>query len=51
MTQNVNFKIIPVTHYKQNACIVWQDGCNKAAVIDPGGEVEKITSFIEGVVA
>ena len=47
MAQNVNFKIIPVTHYKQNACIVWQDGCNKAAVIDPGGEVEKITSFIE----
>ncbi|MGI2852894.1 MBL fold metallo-hydrolase [Shewanella algae] len=47
MSNNVKTKIIPTTHYQQNTCIFWHDDSKKAAIIDPGGEIEKITAFIE----
>lgn len=42
----LNFKIIPVTHYQQNCSLIWCDQSKKAALIDPGGEVEKLLAEV-----
>jgi glyoxylase-like metal-dependent hydrolase (beta-lactamase superfamily II) len=39
----LKYQIIPVTHYQQNCSLVWCSETNKAAVIDPGGDVDAIT--------
>lgn len=38
----LGFAIIPVTPFAQNCSIVWCKQTKLAAVIDPGGEIEKI---------
>ncbi|HTQ12956.1 MAG TPA: MBL fold metallo-hydrolase [Rhizomicrobium sp.] len=38
--------VIPVTPYRQNCSLVWCTKTRKAAVIDPGGEVEKLKKVI-----
>ena len=39
--------IIPVTPFQQNCTLFWCDETNKAAIVDPGGEVEKILAAIK----
>jgi hydroxyacylglutathione hydrolase len=39
--------ILPVTPFQQNCSLVWCTETNKGAVIDPGGEVDRILSAIE----
>lgn len=34
--------IVPVTPFQQNCSILWDDASKRGAVIDPGGEVERI---------
>jgi hydroxyacylglutathione hydrolase len=34
--------IIPVTPFKQNCSLIWCDETNKGALVDPGGEVDRI---------
>jgi glyoxylase-like metal-dependent hydrolase (beta-lactamase superfamily II) len=47
MSENIlNFEIIPVTPFEQNCTIFWCNATNKAAVIDPGGDIEKIKTAI-----
>lgn len=41
----MNVQIIPVTSFQQNCSIVW-DSENHAAIIDPGGDADKIIRFI-----
>ena len=43
--------IIPVTPFQQNCSLVWCADTNQAAVIDPGGDLDKILATIaqEGV--
>jgi glyoxylase-like metal-dependent hydrolase (beta-lactamase superfamily II) len=43
---NLDFKIVPVTPFAQNCSVVWCTATKLAAVIDPGGEVERIRSVI-----
>jgi glyoxylase-like metal-dependent hydrolase (beta-lactamase superfamily II) len=43
----VEFRSIPVTPFQQNCCVAWCTETRKAAVVDPGGDVEKILAFIE----
>lgn len=38
------YQIVVVTPYRQNCSIAWCDETMEAAVIDPGGEVEKIVA-------
>ena len=38
----LKISIIPVTAYQQNCSLIWCDETKKAAVIDPGGEINKI---------
>jgi glyoxylase-like metal-dependent hydrolase (beta-lactamase superfamily II) len=38
----LQFKIIPVTPFQQNCTLLWCDETARAAVIDPGGDLELI---------
>jgi hydroxyacylglutathione hydrolase len=38
--------VIPVTPYRQNCSLVWCTASRKAAVIDPGGEVDRLKEII-----
>lgn len=40
------FGILPVTPLQQNCALVWDDETNIGAVIDPGGDVERIKAAI-----
>ncbi len=43
----LHHKIIPVTPFEQNCTLFWCDETKQAAVVDPGGDVEKIIAAIE----
>ncbi len=43
----LQYSIIAVTPLQANCSLVWCDKTNKAAVIDPGGEAEKIMALVE----
>lgn len=42
----LQFRIIPVTPFMQNCSLVWCDRTQEAAVIDPGGDVERIEAAV-----
>lgn len=42
----LQYKIIPVTPFEQNCTLFWCDETMKAAVVDPGGNVERIIQAI-----
>ncbi len=42
----LKFEVIPVTHYRQNCSLLWCEETREAAVIDPGGEIQKILALI-----
>jgi len=39
----LRYETIPVTPFQQNCSLIWCDRSLEAAVIDPGGEIERIT--------
>lgn len=43
----MKYQIVPVTPFAQNCSVVWCEVTGKAAVIDPGGDVNKIEKVIE----
>lgn len=43
----LQYQIIPVTPFQQNCTLFWCDETQQAAVVDPGGDIEKIISAIE----
>lgn len=43
----LQIRIVPVTPFEQNCSIVWCDKTNKAAVVDPGGNLERIHAAAE----
>ena len=43
----LQYQIIPVTQFAQNCTLIWCDQSRKAAVVDPGGEVEKILAAVD----
>ncbi|NTV11695.1 MAG: MBL fold metallo-hydrolase [Zoogloea sp.] len=38
----LEFRIIPVTPFQQNCSLIWCSSTRKAAVVDPGGEIDRI---------
>jgi len=42
----LHYQIIPVTHYQQNCTLLWCDETQHAAVVDPGGNIERILSVL-----
>jgi len=43
----LQFQIIPVTPFQQNCTLFWCDETKQAAVIDPGGDIDKIVQEVE----
>jgi hydroxyacylglutathione hydrolase len=39
--------IVPVTPFQQNCAILWEETTKRGAVVDPGGEVERILTAID----
>lgn len=39
--------VIPVTPYQQNCSLVWCEATRQAALIDPGGEAERLLAEVE----
>jgi hydroxyacylglutathione hydrolase len=38
--------IIPVTPFQQNCTLLWCDATRRAAVVDPGGDLDRVTAAI-----
>lgn len=38
----MKYRVVPVTHYQQNCSLIWCEHSRQAAVIDPGGDLDKI---------
>jgi glyoxylase-like metal-dependent hydrolase (beta-lactamase superfamily II) len=43
----VKFLVIPVTPFQQNCSLVWCENTGKGALIDPGGEVERLLDAVD----
>ncbi len=42
MTESLRYKITPVTAYAQNSSLLWCVKTKAAAIVDPGGDIEKL---------
>lgn len=47
----MKFRIIPVTPFQQNCTLMWCEETGKGAIVDPGGDLERLQAVIaeEGV--
>ena len=45
--KSLDFEIIPVTPFEQNCTLFWCNETKEAAVVDPGGDIEKIIAAID----
>ncbi|MGD8327774.1 MAG: MBL fold metallo-hydrolase [Sphingomonadales bacterium] len=43
----INAVIIPVTPFQQNCTLLWCTKTNKAAFVDPGGDIDKLLEALE----
>jgi glyoxylase-like metal-dependent hydrolase (beta-lactamase superfamily II) len=43
----MRFEIFPVTRYRQNCSVLWCENTNRAAVIDPGGDLSEVLNFVD----
>ena len=43
----MRYAIIPVTPFEQNCPVFWCEKTHQAAIIDPGGDVERIVGLLE----
>jgi hydroxyacylglutathione hydrolase len=43
----MEFDVLPVTRYEMNCSILWCEKTNRAAVIDPGGDISELVNFLE----
>jgi hydroxyacylglutathione hydrolase len=47
MTSALNIEIHPVTPFQQNCSLVWCTATGQAALVDPGGEVERLLAAVQ----
>lgn len=43
----LKYHIVPVTPFEQNATVLWCEETRAAAVIDPGGDIDRIIAVLE----
>ena len=43
----LQFHSVPVTPFQQNCTLLWCDDSKRAAVVDPGGDIERILAAVE----
>jgi len=44
---SIKYQIVPVTPFEQNCTVLWCDKTKKAAVVDPGGDLDRIVTVLE----
>jgi glyoxylase-like metal-dependent hydrolase (beta-lactamase superfamily II) len=44
---SLKYRVIPVTPFEQNCTLLWCNETNKAAVVDPGGDLDRIRAAVE----
>ncbi|VEB39727.1 hydroxyacylglutathione hydrolase [Chromobacterium violaceum] len=44
----LKYHVIPVTPFAQNCSVLWCDASRKAAVVDAGGDIERIQAWVDG---
>lgn len=42
----MDFRILPVTPFEQNCTLLWCEHTHRAAIVDPGGEAERIRDLL-----
>jgi len=42
----LKYRVIPVTRFEQNCSLLWCDETKKAAVVDPGGDIDRILAAV-----
>lgn len=42
----MKYHLIPVTAFSQNCSLIWCENTQQAALVDPGGEAEKIKAEV-----
>ena len=43
----IGHKIIPVTSFSQNCSLIWCEQTKQAALVDPGGEIERLLAEVD----
>jgi len=43
---SLKYQVVPVTPFEQNCSILWCDETDKAAVVDPGGDLDRIEAVL-----
>ncbi len=43
----MKYRIIPVTQFEQNCSLIWCEQTRKAAVVDPGGDLDVILAVVQ----
>ena len=44
---SIKVAIVPVTQYQQNCSVIKCEATGKAAIVDPGGDIERILGALE----
>ncbi|WP_305080661.1 MBL fold metallo-hydrolase [Microbulbifer sediminum] len=44
---SLQFHTVPVTPFQQNCTLLWCENSKRAAVVDPGGDIERILAAVE----
>ena len=44
---SLRFRILPVTAFEQNCSLVWCDKTREAALVDAGGDIDKLLALVE----
>ena len=42
----MQFGVVPVTAFEQNCTVVWCEKTKRAAVVDPGGDLDRVEAFL-----
>jgi glyoxylase-like metal-dependent hydrolase (beta-lactamase superfamily II) len=44
---SLKYRIIPVTPFQQNCSLIWCEATKRAAVVDPGGDLDRILAAVQ----
>jgi len=47
MIASLRIRVVPVTPFQQNCSVIWCTGTTRGAVVDPGGDLDRILAVVE----
>ena len=47
MSSTLNVAVVPVTPFQQNCSVLWDTATKRAAIVDPGGDLERVLGLVE----